>query len=199
MTAKSTAKTTRSLTALLEVAMDLTAGLSTEARNQRLVEAVRKVFPCDAAALLRLEGRELVPVATTGLLPEAMRRRFDPAQEPRLDAILRSHYPVRFPVDDPRPDPFDGLLEGSSSPKAPVHDCMGCSLRVGTELVGALTVDAMRLGAFDPVEDTELALFAALAAAALRRMNQHLRSHRHLCEQLNHVRVAQANAAVACG
>lgn len=158
----------RSLAVLLEVATDLTAALSTEARYQRLVEAVRRVFPCDAAALLRLDGGDLVPVATVGLVPETLERRFDPALHPRLDAILKSRYPVRFPADDPRPDPFDGLVVGVRKKRIPVHACMGCSLRVGTDLVGALTVDALVPGAFDGVEDAVLALFGALAAAALR-------------------------------
>jgi anaerobic nitric oxide reductase transcription regulator len=153
---------------LLEVATDLTAALSTEARHQRLVEAVRRVFPCDAAALLRLEGSELVPVATAGLSDEAMRRRFDPSRHPRLDAILRARYPVRFPADDLLPDPFDGLVAGSRKKRLPVHACMGCSLRVGSELVGALTIDALDPRAFGAVDDADLALFAALAAAALR-------------------------------
>jgi len=161
-------KESRSLAVLLEVATDLTAALSTEARYRRLVEAVRKVFPCDAASLLRLEGDELVPMATAGLADETMKRRFSPARNPRLDAILRSRYPVRFPADDPRPDPFDGLLAGAGKKTTEVHACMGCSLRVDADLVGALTIDALSPGAFDDVDDAELALFAALAAAALR-------------------------------
>lgn len=168
MTTKTHSAQTASLTALLQVATDLTAALSTHERHHRLVEAVQKVFPCDAAALLKLEGNELVPVATAGLKSEVMTRRFDPAREPRLDAILRSRYPVRFPADERRPDPFDGLLLGAEHGTTSVHACMGCSLRVGTELVGVLTVDALELGAFDKVDDTQLALFAALAAAALR-------------------------------
>src|SRR5690606_38829884 len=107
-----------------------------------------------------------VPVAAEGLVPEAIGHRFDPADHPRLAALLASTVPVRFPADDPRPDPYDHLLAGHAH--AGVHACMGCALRVDDELVGVLTVDAADPGAFDEVEARVLATFAALAAAALR-------------------------------
>lgn len=152
---------------LLSVALDLTASLPSQARYERLIAAVRQVVPCDATALLRLDGDALVPVATEGLLPEALGRRFAPAEHPRLQAIVRSRSPVRFAADDPMPDPWDGLLAGSPDHAAHVHSCMGCSLYLEDELVGALTVDALRPGAFDAVDDGELAAFGALAAAAM--------------------------------
>ena len=72
---------------LLDLALDLTAALSSDDRHRRLVEAVRRMLPCDAAALLRLDGDALVPVATHGLAPETMGRRFARDEHPRLDAI----------------------------------------------------------------------------------------------------------------
>jgi len=154
--------------ALLEIAADLTASLSTEARYQRLIEAVQKVVPCDAAALLRLENDALLPVATVGLSPDVLGRTFVPEQHPRLARILGSRVPVRFKSDDPRPDPYDGLIEAGAREWSRVHSCMGSSLYVGDDLVGALTMDAVEAGAFAQVDDAELALLAALAAAAVR-------------------------------
>jgi GAF domain-containing protein len=49
--------------ALLEIARDLTASLAGSDRYARLLEAVIRVIPCDAACLLRLQGDDLVPVA----------------------------------------------------------------------------------------------------------------------------------------
>ena len=44
------------LDGLLEIARDLTASLAAGDRYARLLAAVRRVIPCDAACLLRLEG-----------------------------------------------------------------------------------------------------------------------------------------------
>jgi anaerobic nitric oxide reductase transcription regulator len=156
------------LEALMEIALDLTASLSTETRYQRLLAAVRRVLPCDAVALLRLERGRLIPVVAEGLEPDALGRTFDPSEHPRLQAILESRQPVRFPAADPRPDPYDDLIAGIASEDLRVHSCMGCSLRVGGDLVGVVTVDALQPGAFDEVEDQAVATLAALAAATIR-------------------------------
>jgi anaerobic nitric oxide reductase transcription regulator len=85
------------ITALLEIARDLTASLAARDRYARLLAAIRRVLPVDAACLLRLEGDALVPVAGHGLVRAALERRYDRREHPRLDAILRSPDPVRFP------------------------------------------------------------------------------------------------------
>ncbi len=150
---------------LLALAADLCAHLGSPDRYERLLNAVPRVVPCDAAALLRLEGEALVPVATVGLLPEAMGRRFALADHPRLQQIVRADGPVRF-HDGRLPDPFDGLTAAGADLE-PVHACMGCALRVDGRVVGALTVDALDPTAFGAVDDAALTVFAALAGAAL--------------------------------
>jgi len=153
--------------ALLAVATDLCANLAAGDRYARIVAAVRRVVPCDATALLRLESGALVPVAAQGLVADAMGRRFLPAEHPRLLRILSSVQPVRF-ADARLPDPFDGLLEtAGGNHLADVHACMGCALRVGGEIVGALTIDAVDPHAFAVVDDETLLLFATLAGAAM--------------------------------
>ena len=156
------------LDALLDVALDLTASLSTRERYERLIAAVRRVVPCDAAALMRHQGGVLTPVVVWGLAPETLGRRFVAAEHPRLAAIVGSRAPVRFLADDARPDPYDGLVEGTPDHLTHVHACMGCSLVVGEDLVGVLTVDALRPGSFDGVGDAAFATLAALAAATMR-------------------------------
>jgi len=155
------------LVALLEIARDLTASLAAADRYARLLDAIRRAIPCDAACLLRLEGNELVPLAGHGLLPVALSRRFDRRDHPRLDVILRSADPVRFAPDSVLADPFDGLLE-----KAPdrerVHACLGCALTEGGEVVGALTADALKPHVFDHLDQSFLATLGALAGAAMR-------------------------------
>lgn len=161
-------KSTHKFDALMEIALDLTASLSSETRYQRLIAALRQVVPCDAAALLRYEEGKLVPVAAEGLSPEFMGRQFAPAEHPRLMTILDSRTPVLFPADDERPDPYDGLVDFDETRKLHVHSCMGKSLYVGDTLVGVLTVDALKLGAFDDVDESTFTVFAALAAATMR-------------------------------
>jgi anaerobic nitric oxide reductase transcription regulator len=155
-------------TAVLDIARDLTASLAAEDRYTRLLAAIRRAVPCEAACLLRLEGEELVPVAAHGLVESALVRRYDRRAHPRLDAILRSPDPVRFPPDSPLADPFDGLLEEDPHALARIHACLGCALTEGGEVVGALTADALEPRAFDSLDVRFLATLGALAGAALR-------------------------------
>jgi anaerobic nitric oxide reductase transcription regulator len=160
--------TTFGLGELLPLARDMTASLSRDDRLRRLVAAVHRALPCDAVALLRLEGEELVPVATRGLVEGALGRRFPRTVHPRLDIICQGDGPTLFPADSPLPDPYDGLVEGAPLLGRSVHACLGCPLRVEGQLVGVLTADAVSAGAFDEVPREFLEHLAALAGAALR-------------------------------
>jgi anaerobic nitric oxide reductase transcription regulator len=156
------------ITALLEIARDLTASLAARDRYARLLAAIRRVLPVDAACLLRLEGDALVPVAGHGLVRAALERRYDRREHPRLDAILSSPDPVRFPADSPLPDPFDGLIEDDPHALEHIHACIGCALTEGGEVIGALTLDALDPKALDGFDGRFLATLGALAGAALR-------------------------------
>ena len=133
--------------------------------NERLLQAVRRAIPADAACLLRLDGEQLVPLASHGLLPETRDRRFDRRQNPRLDIILRSSEPVLFPSDSPLADPFDGLVAGTPHALDHIHACLGCALTDRGEVVGALTADALEPRAFDNLDRRFLATLGALARA----------------------------------
>ena len=153
---------------LLDIALDLASGLNTADRYQRMVQALRRVVPCDSAVILTLDDDgTLRPLAADGLAQTALGIRFNPAEHPRLRDILDASGPIRFANDDPRPDPFDGFIEGDFH-LTPVHSCMGAPLRVDGELVGAIAVDALSETAFDRVDDTSFATVAALAAATLK-------------------------------
>lgn len=153
--------------ALLAMAVDLTAGLAANDRLNRLLDALRRAIPCDAAAVLELQGDELVPVATYGLAPEVMGRRFRRREHPRLDVVLASGRPVRFATDSPLPDPYDGLLLVNPDATRDVHACLGCPLLRGDTVVGVLTADALQPGAFDGLQRRFLEFVGALAGAAL--------------------------------
>lgn len=153
---------------LAAIALDLTAALSAGDRYTRLLRALEKVIPYDAAALMRLEGGELVPVAARGLQRDALGRRYLIEGNARLRAICSARRPVRFDADDPSPDPFDGLLEGGSSGNHRIHSCMGAPLLLEGRLIGTLTADALDPKAFDGLDLSFLDAVASLAAAQMQ-------------------------------
>lgn len=156
------------LDTLVTIALDLTATLSTGDRYHRLLQALGSVIPYDAAALLRMEGDALAPVASRGLSADALGRHYRLDEHPRLAAICKSREPVRFAADDPSPDPFDGLIEGDPTATSRIHACLGCPLYVEDQLIGALTADALNPKAFDKFDQTFLRAVAALAGAQMR-------------------------------
>ena len=156
------------LAPLLQVAQDLSADLAADERYQRLVAVARRIIPCDAIALLRLDAGVLVPVVVDGLRGEAIARRFAPSEHPRLASILAARGPIRF-TDPQVPDPFDGLFANRGDVRSRPHACMGCPLIVQGEVIGALTLDALDPTAFDRIDDQTVAMLAALACAAIHR------------------------------
>jgi len=156
------------LDTLVSMTVDLTAALSAKDRYQRLLKALNRVIPYDAAALLRLEGDMLVPIAARGLSPNAMGRHYARSDHPRLDIICNSKEPVRFPSDTELPDPFDGLLAIDANALQHIHACLGCPLYLDKKLVGALTADALDPHAFDHLEQRFLMAVGALAGAQMQ-------------------------------
>ena len=176
---------------------ELTNRLPHGIRLQRLVASTREQFHCGAVALLKLEGSALRPVAAEGLAHEALGRRFEVAQHPRLAAILASRTTVRFEPGNVLPDPYDGLLENKLGQPLPVHDCMGISLHIEGQVWGALTLDALHENTFD--EDARMALlrFIPLISAAIRvtQLEQEISSLRTGRREAN-MEVVQARGEV---
>jgi anaerobic nitric oxide reductase transcription regulator len=156
------------LDTVVAIALDLSAGLSAADRHRRLLDAISRVIPFDAATVLRLDREALLPVATRGLSPAASGKPYPLREHPRLDIICRSREPVFFPADTTLPDPFDGQLEHDPGALHRVHACLGCPLVVHGELVGALTADALDPHAFDGIDLRFLTAVSALAAAEIR-------------------------------
>lgn len=171
--------------AIREAVLSLTANLSMKERIEGFLEIFAEVTGNHACAVLRFQDGLLVPVATRGLSPEVMGRQFHPEQHPRLAAILGSRTPVRFEADDPRPDPYDSLLLNDTGGRLPVHSCIGCSLYNENTLLGVLSADALKPGAFDGIHDDVFQTFAAIATVALRHESfisalERLARHREL-------------------
>ena len=125
------------LSALLPLVDDLTRDLPDGERYRRLLQSLRELMPCDAAALLRLEDDQLVPLAVDGLSTDTLGRRFKLAEHPRFTALLARNGPTRFAADAGLPDPYDGLVEGHRG-HLEVHDCMGCPLFIDDRPWGLL-------------------------------------------------------------
>ena len=117
------------LTTLLPLVADLSRELPEGERYRRLLHAMRALLPCDAAALLRLDGESLVPLAVDGLSADTLGRRFKVSEHPRFAILLSSPSPTRFDSDSELPDPYDGLVDGLHG-HLEIHDCMGCPLFV---------------------------------------------------------------------
>ena len=154
------------LTALLPLVSDLSRDLPEGERYRRLLESMRALLPCDAAALLRLDGEWLVPLAVDGLSIDTLGRRFKVTDHPRFEILLSQPGPTRFDSDSPLPDPYDGLVDGLHC-QLEVHDCLGCPLFVDERPWGLLTLDALAPERFERIELDVLQAFASLAAATV--------------------------------
>lgn len=149
------------------IVADLSQSLPREVRYQRLLDAFGRNFPCDAVALLELEGNALVPRAIQGLTPDAMGRRFVIENHPRLARLLDSRKPVRFAADSDLPDPYDGLIERIDG-HLYIHDCMGAALFVDDRPWGVVTLDALDPSTFDNLDMQVFEAFLGVAAATVR-------------------------------
>ena len=154
------------LAALIPLVGDLSRALPDGERYQRLIDTMQALFPCDAAALLRLDGDTLVPLAVSGFGGDTLGRRFRVAEHPRFIQLLGQDAPTRFPADSPLPDPYDGLVHAHDG-GLEVHDCMGCRVSVDGRPWGLLTLDALVPDRFDQIDMASLRAFASLAAATV--------------------------------
>ncbi|MCJ2373255.1 nitric oxide reductase transcriptional regulator NorR [Pseudomonas sp. RGM 3321] len=158
---------------LIPLVSNLSRELPDEERYRRLLCSLRHWLPCDATALLRLEGDVLIPLAVDGLSPDTLGRRFRVSEHPRFEALLTSDGPLRFAADCDLPDPYDGLVDGHGALE--VHDCLGCVLAVQGRPWGLITLDSLDPSSFGSVDLDNLQAFASLAAATVmagERINQ---------------------------
>jgi anaerobic nitric oxide reductase transcription regulator len=147
--------------------VELTTNPAPEGQRFRaLLAAARGLVRCDAAALLRLEGEVLRPLAVDGLSDETLGRQFPVAAHPRFARLLESGRGLRFAHDCGLPDPYDGLVAGQPT-LLPVHDCMGAPLRLRGEVWGLLTLDALDPGTFEAVSPAQLDALVALVETGI--------------------------------
>ncbi|CAA0078848.1 Nitric oxide reductase transcription regulator NorR2 [Halioglobus japonicus] len=193
----------------IDIVEDLNRDLTARQRYQRMLEILHRSYvergtPCDAIALLKLEGDVLHPLAVIGLKREALARRFNIQEHPRLHAILQNRAVTRFEADSDLPDPYDGLVEDGRD-QLHVHDCMGSTIYIDDKPWGVLTLDALSAGAFDHLDPMETrANIAAVAAAIktsqhiealeLRAEHQHEITQRLIANDLKHEIIGRSAA-----
>ncbi|MDR5739421.1 MULTISPECIES: nitric oxide reductase transcriptional regulator NorR [unclassified Caballeronia] len=154
------------LDALVPLIEDLSRDMPDTERYRRLLSTLRALFPGDAAALLRLDGDTLVPLAIDGLASDTLGRRFRVGEHPRFARILARPEPTRFPANSELPDPYDGLVKHAGA-SLEVHDCLGSPLFVDGRPWGLLTLDALDPARFDGIDMASLQAFLSLAAATV--------------------------------
>ena len=154
--------------AIREAVLSLTANLSMQDRYTGFLSIFAKVTGNFACALLRYQDGVLIPVSIRGLQAEVLEQVYLPEEHPRVAEIIQSRRPVRFSADDPRPDPYDGMLLDTVPGGPAVHSCIGCSLYNENSLFGVLSADALEPGGFDHLDDSLFQVFAAIATVALR-------------------------------
>ncbi len=175
----------RAFSNLADIVADLSRPIPREERFPRLLEAFQRSFPCDAIALLQLEGDKLLPRAVQGLSEDTLGRQFALRDHPRLARIMDSRDPVRFPPDSALPDPYDGLVD-SPDDHLYVHDCLGASLYTDDQPWGAITLDALTPGTFDAIDFDALEAFLAVAAATVKavdwinKLEERLERHQYI-------------------
>jgi len=148
---------------------ELTHASGSGLRLQRLLEQLQSHFHGTAIALLELEQDHLRPIASLGLVSDAMGRRFALAQHPRLAAIAaRPREVTWFHNDSNLPDPYDGLIAGHAGEPLPVHDCMGIALFIDDKTWGVLTLDSLEIGTFEEAARTTLLIWATYIEIAIR-------------------------------
>lgn len=154
------------LTTLLPLVADLSRELPESERYRRLLEAMRALLPCDAAALLRLDGEWLVPLAVDGLSLDTLGRRFKVNEHRALTCCSATPARHDSPViaRPPRPVRRPGGRAGRASGNSRY---MGCPLFIDEKPWGLLTLDALDPKRFEPIELDALQAFASLAAATV--------------------------------
>ena len=137
----------------------------------QLLGVIHRLIPCEAIALLRLDGDTLVPEALLGLSEETRNRHFALDDHPRLARFIAADRPLRLPPDCPLPDPYDGLIEGMPA-ILPVHDCLGIRLMVDDRIWGVLTLDALTPGAFAGIDAQQLAAVQEMTVGGIESARQ---------------------------
>ncbi|WP_392339239.1 nitric oxide reductase transcriptional regulator NorR [Moritella marina] len=165
---------------------DLSRELPKYQRYNRLLQAWRDTFACDACVLLKLEGDHLVPKSANGLQIEAMGRHFPITEHPRFEQILAHYYDDsdndsdndsdiqkkvhRFDASCELPDPYDGLIQTPDG-QLNVHDCMGAVLVIDNKPWGIVTMDALNPQRFDSLDPAMLNSMIGLTEVVIKTAN----------------------------
>lgn len=124
---------------------------------------MRQYLPVEGAMLLRHRDGQLVPICVEGLQARVLEMRF-PLDNKAVVGDVEERLPHRRVGQVGLLSAYENVPEEEHEPGIIV----GVPLFVEDNLVGALNVGALDPHAFDDMDDEELSVYAALAAASLR-------------------------------
>ncbi|NLB64385.1 MAG: nitric oxide reductase transcriptional regulator NorR [Fibrobacter sp.] len=158
-----------SCSAVLNLTLALNATASIDAKLAGFLKSLNEFIPFDSAAVLMKNKGNLNVLASMGLKAEARVKKYPIAENPRFKMIIKSANPIVFPPDSTLADPFDHLLEITDfDSQGQVHSCLGCPLTVHNEVIGCLSLDALKPGVFNDLSHEFLKVIGALVGTTLR-------------------------------
>ncbi len=164
---------TRQLSTLLEVSRSLASTLKLEPLLGLILDQLKAVVDYDGAAVMTLEGEDLVPLAYRGPIPQekALQMRFPLERASVNREVIRRRQPVIIP--DVRGDaPLARAFQQTAGEELEttfgyIRSWLGVPLMVKDRVIGMITLDRREPWAFGE-EDVQLALaFANQAALAI--------------------------------
>ena len=173
---------TRQLSTLLEVSRSLASTLKLEPLLGLILDQLKAVVDYDGAAVMTLEGEDLVPLAYRGPIPQekALQMRF-PLERASVNCeVIRRREPVIIP--DVRGDaPLARAFQQTAGEELEttfgyIRSWMGTPLMVRERVIGMLTLDHSEPGYYSS-RQAELAMaFANQAALAIENARLHERA-----------------------
>ena len=158
-----------SCSAVLNLTLALNATASIDAKLAGFLKSLNEFIPFDSAAVLMKNKGNLNVLASMGLKAEARVKKYPIAENPRFKMIIKSANPIVFPPDSTLADPFDHLLEITDfDSQGQVHSCLGCPLTVHNEVIGCLSLDALKPGVYNDLSNEILKVLGALDRTTIR-------------------------------
>ncbi len=150
----------------IQIALDITSGISSAERFNKLLLTVHQTLKCDASALLLFKEQQFIPLAINGLSQDVLDKHFEISKHQRLEVIAKASDIVRFPSDSDLPNLYNDLISNHDK-KLKVYSCIGIPLFQEDKLIGALTIDADDSKAFNYLTNNTLRMIGTLASNCL--------------------------------
>jgi PAS domain S-box-containing protein len=178
---------------LREVARTLTSSLALDEIQSLILEQLSWVVPYDSASIMLREGEELTITACRGFDAETTARvlntRFSLIDDPDMLKIIETRQPLL--LKDAQMGTEFVAIEGTNY----IRGWIGAPLLLNNEVIGVLTVDSHKVGAYD--EDDAMVAFALASQGAQAIQNGRLFDALRRTRDELEARVIERTAALA--